>query len=203
MIDVREKLMELLQCGGVRDFPFNAVLADHLISNGVTVLEWISVKYPPKNRGCYLVTVKHWLDGKPVVREARWNGVDWLSCYKAEELTPRVTHWMPMPEPPKGGGAMKDDFEFLRGLANCQDKEQMARYIEEHRQKPMTNADRIRAMSDWALAKHLADIGWDCHFCTEHRRLDNEPLLRGEKCDEKCAEHCLEWLRQPTGDHSG
>ena len=62
---------------------------------------------------------------------------------------------------------------------------------------PMTNADRIRSMSDEELAKHLVDIGWDCHLCAEHRRLDNEPLLRGEKCDEKCAEHCLQWLQQP------
>ena len=51
---------------------------------------------------------------------------------------------------------MKDDFEFLRGLAKCQDKEQMARYIEEHQPKPMTNADRIRAMSDRELAAFLA-----------------------------------------------
>ena len=60
-----------------------------------------------------------------------------------------------------------------------------------------TNADRIRAMSDEELATHLYDIGWDCHLCAEHRRLDNEPLLRGEKCDEKCVEHCLEWLKHP------
>ena len=59
-----------------------------------------------------------------------------------------------------------------------------------------TNADRIRAMSDEELAAHLHDIGWDCNLCAEHRRLDNEPLLRGEKCDEKCVEHCLEWLQQ-------
>ena len=59
-----------------------------------------------------------------------------------------------------------------------------------------TNADRIRAMSDEELAKHLVDIGWDCHFCAEHWRLDNEPLMRGKKCDGKCAEHCLEWLKQ-------
>ena len=65
-------------------------------------------------------------------------------------------------------------------------------------EKPRTNADRIRAMSDEELAKHLVDIGWDCNLCAEHRRLDNEPLLRGEKCDEKCAEHCLEWLQQPA-----
>ena len=59
-----------------------------------------------------------------------------------------------------------------------------------------TNADRIRAMSDEELATHLHDIGWDCHLCAEHGRLDNEPLLRGEKCDEKCVEHCLEWLKK-------
>lgn len=65
---------------------------------------------------------------------------------------------------------------------------------------PQTNADRIRSMSDEKLAKHLADIGWDCHFCTEHWQLDNEPLMCGGKCDEKCAEHCLEWLQQPAED---
>ena len=62
----------------------------------------------------------------------------------------------------------------------------------------MTNADRIRNMSDEELATHLHDIGWDCHLCAEHGRLDNEPLLRGEKCDEKCVEHCLEWLQIPA-----
>ena len=61
-----------------------------------------------------------------------------------------------------------------------------------------TNADRIRSMNDEELARHLHCIGWDCHLCAEHIRLDNEPLLRGEKCDEKCAEHCLEWLKQPA-----
>ena len=64
--------------------------------------------------------------------------------------------------------------------------------------KPQTNADRIRAMSDEELAEHLHDIGWDCHLCAEHKRLDNEPLLRDEKCDEKCVKHCLEWLKQPA-----
>lgn len=60
-----------------------------------------------------------------------------------------------------------------------------------------TNADRIRAMTDEELAAYLVDIGFDCHLCSEHRRLDNEPLLRNEKCDEKCEKHCLDWLKQP------
>ena len=55
----------------------------------------------PERKGCYLVTVNHWLDGTPVVREAFWNGTDWLSCEKRHEITPRVTHWMPLPEAPK------------------------------------------------------------------------------------------------------
>ena len=66
---------------------------------------------------------------------------------------------------------------------------------------PMTNAERIRAMSDEELARHLHCIGWDCHLCAEHKMLDNEPLLRLEKCDENCFEHCLEWLKQPAEDN--
>ena len=64
------------------------------------------------------------------------------------------------------------------------------------RTEQITNADRIRAMSDEELAEHIVNVGWDCHFCAEHLRLDNEPLMKEEKCDERCAEHCLEWLRQ-------
>ena len=74
---------------------------------GMEALErsrWIPVsKNMPEERGCYLVTVKHWYDGKPVTREAFWNGADWLSCEKRVEITPRVTHWMPLPELPEGG----------------------------------------------------------------------------------------------------
>ena len=106
-MDVREKLVELLQDENNpvwRWFPNNMAmvqLADYLIAHGVTVQEWIPVTDSPKEKGCYIVAVHHWLDGKPVTREAYWNGCDWLSCDKKRELTPRVTHWMPMPKPPK------------------------------------------------------------------------------------------------------
>ena len=103
-MDVREKLIEILR---KPIFPHELVdpteaVADYLLDNGVTVQEWISVTESPKRKGCYIVAVNHWLDGKPVTREAYWNGCDWLSCDKKRELTPRVTHWMPLPEPPKG-----------------------------------------------------------------------------------------------------
>lgn len=62
--------------------------------------------------------------------------------------------------------------------------------------KVATHADNIRSMTDEHLAEYLVDIGWDCCFCSEHDRLENEPLLRGEKCDEQCVKHCLEWLQK-------
>ena len=65
---------------------------------------------------------------------------------------------------------------------------------------PMTNADRVRAMTDEELAKCIFEIGFDCHLCSEHERLSDNPLLRHEKCDEKCTEHCLEWLQQPADE---
>lgn len=49
--------------------------------------------------------------------------------------------------------------------------------------KPMTNADRIRAMTDEELAKIL---NGGCH--------------QGAKCNENCVLCWLEWLRSPVED---
>ena len=83
-----------------------------------------------------------------------------------------------------------DDLGLLKKLADCNDKEQMARCIENH--KPMTNADRIRSMSDEELAKWIEADGWGCEDCFEHKR--------GvfDTCDMMCKEHCLAWLQQPA-----
>lgn len=61
--------------------------------------------------------------------------------------------------------------------------------------KQMTNYDNIIHKSVEELAKFLIDeTGWDCNNCSEHHRLSDSPLLRFEKCDEKCTTHCIEWL---------
>ena len=57
---------------------------------------------------------------------------------------------------------------------------------------PMTNADRIRAMSDEELAKMmtLGAGGFDCYVCWKER---------DRKCDMNCCEErCLEWLGKPV-----
>ena len=102
-MDVREKLVGLLKEGirkGFRakgddrlDYSFEDV-ADHLIANGVTVQEWISVKdWLPKPFESVLV----FRDGKISIDYNEGNG--WFAY---DFNGKRVTHWMPLPKPPKG-----------------------------------------------------------------------------------------------------
>ena len=87
-----------------------------------------------------------------------------------------------------------DDMEILKKLAQCEDKEQMQRVIEAHNanQKPQTNADRIRSMSDEELAKGLSENckGMKtCAICP----------LDGKSCAEsEAVSDWLEWLKQPA-----
>ena len=111
MPNTREKLIELLDeatlnlrelCGGYNDGTGNAVRADHLIANGVTVQKWIPVSERLPERdvlvlcigakgGMFLgITTCLFSDGTayfdvPNARRCRF-----------------ATHWMPLPEPPKG-----------------------------------------------------------------------------------------------------
>ena len=106
-MDVREKLVEILQDENNpvwRWFSNNMAmmqLVDYLISNGVTVQEWISVKDRlPEESGMYIVTAN---DG----HAQRVSFVQWQKKSRRWNLTGarsywRVTHWMPMPHPPKG-----------------------------------------------------------------------------------------------------
>lgn len=79
-----------------------------------------------------------------------------------------------------------DDFEIFRKLAMCEDKEQMQRCIDEYNliQKPMTNADRIRAMSDEELSVFL----WG--FEKEEICREGEFFITRRKLNE--------WLKQPV-----
>ena len=109
MMDVREKLVELLtEFYGCDPMYYNVdalAIADHLISNGVTVQEWISVKdrLPEYSNDGFadavLVT-----DGF-VQHMAYFVGGEWRFAESGEIKEPmwyRITHWMPIPQPPKG-----------------------------------------------------------------------------------------------------
>ena len=121
-MDVREKLVELLTefygCDPMYYDVDALAIADHLASNGVTVQEWISVDDRlPENDGSYLVTInsfggrKHinvrWFakDGE-AVNEYELAGQENVWYYYDSEWgyipIDSVTHWMPLPQPPKG-----------------------------------------------------------------------------------------------------
>ena len=104
---VKEKLVELLddmQRSGTGYFGSaieNKKIADYLISNGVTVQEWISVdEMLPEEKVNCIVHYKHaycdnddyWAIGICFYDGEKFR-MDW--SYK-------VTHWMPLPKPPKG-----------------------------------------------------------------------------------------------------
>ena len=113
-MDVREKLVELLDRFVYDEWYGNGDIAEKLISNGVTVQEWISVDDRlPDETGRYLAVKKRIapdeLGGNRtdivILRFFVDDGFrmpthipDWIN----EEINEEVTHWLPLPELPKG-----------------------------------------------------------------------------------------------------
>lgn len=105
-MDVREKLVELLDNAIIDSddnygFPNTNQVADHLISNGVTVQEWISVddRLPEEKVNC-IVHYKHaYCDNDDfwAIGMCFYDGNKFQLYWSY-----KVTHWMPLPEPPKG-----------------------------------------------------------------------------------------------------
>ena len=104
-MDVREKLLDLI-IDAKRTDPetgsFAEYLADHLIANGVTVQEWISVYDELPEAGGYVVCIAKrnpFSRFMPMVARIEKNG--WVNPI-TEQYISEVTHWMPLPNPPKG-----------------------------------------------------------------------------------------------------
>ena len=139
-MDVREKLVDLLDEFVYDEWYGNDEIADKLITNGVTVQEWISVDDRLPENGvhvllcCEMRRYKGAISGKYVCDGyyAEKNKIiaggfpDECNCEYSEEddeyylcegwyeviknwddynsvaVEDFVTHWMPLPEPPKG-----------------------------------------------------------------------------------------------------
>ena len=128
-MDVREKLVELLkeivaiqECGFGDPRPTYETVVSYLMSHGVTVQEWISIKdrLPDEHESLFarykgtdkwrnamfttisdrVIVCAEYENGKRIVKTA--NTVDGVWKVKDIFHPCKVTHWMPMPHPPKG-----------------------------------------------------------------------------------------------------
>ena len=101
-MDVREKLVELIESARYWGSGTSEEIADHLIDNGVTVQEWISVDDELPKTGGYVVCIAKrnpFSRFMPMVARIEKNG--WVNPI-TEQYISEVTHWMPMPQPLKG-----------------------------------------------------------------------------------------------------
>lgn len=117
-MDVREKLVELLCLWGVRKYISSdtdiGMLADFLAIHGVTVQEWISVteRLPDlelaeaKANDCdsyVCLTAKRGFANKDQIFIIKaWYYGDRFENDDGIDITDDVTHWLPLPQPPKG-----------------------------------------------------------------------------------------------------
>ena len=113
MDNIREKLVELLlavdsvcnkgecgDCGAENCFIYRA--ADHLIAHGVMVQEWIPVSERLPEPFVSVLVHMPLEEPCPTVREGyiTRDGIWHSALYDREP--DEVTHWMPLPTPPKG-----------------------------------------------------------------------------------------------------
>ena len=98
VMDTKEKLVELLDRFVYDDWYDNDDIAEKLTSNGVTVQEWISANEPPKDTCEYWIAYK--AGGDYSYSTGYFDGKCWCSALTHHKIP--VTHWMPLPEPPKG-----------------------------------------------------------------------------------------------------
>ena len=114
MMDVRERLVELLRnsphLDAIKGYKGNDCTfeqgADWLIAHGVTVQEWVSVDDRLPEEGEYVLCVLKGFNYGGKIQVCKFVPADKFKDKPYFENFrngfPSVTHWMPLPNPPKG-----------------------------------------------------------------------------------------------------
>ena len=107
-MDVREKLVELLDIIIQPGQKTLGDIADYLISNGVTVQEWISVKDRlPEKDGYYLIFTTQYFTPDHIDEIDHKDGIEISGyCKRYGFLSKNGLHakyWKDIPQPPKEG----------------------------------------------------------------------------------------------------
>ena len=109
-MDVSEKLVELLTefygCDPMYYDVDALAIVQHLITHGVTVQEWISVDDRLPEEGEYVLCVLKGFNYGGKIQVCKFVPADKFKDKPYFEHFrngfPSVTHWMPLPQPPKG-----------------------------------------------------------------------------------------------------
>ena len=92
----REKLLDLI-ISAKRNDPetgsFTERLTDYLLANGVTIQKWIPVSERLPEQGQEVIVASYRMIKPVVFTTIFWN--------KEHDNWYGITHWMPLPEPPK------------------------------------------------------------------------------------------------------
>ena len=106
-MDVRKKLAELVTKAAHSSLPSNTedfhlnMFVTNLLSHGVTVQEWIPVteRLPEKGQEVLVFdTRENWTGFAWLRPDETWTALGFDFPFDLGE----VTHWMPLPQPPKG-----------------------------------------------------------------------------------------------------
>ena len=106
-MDVREKLVEIVKKAAYSSLPSNTedfhlnMFVTNLLSHGVTVQEWVSVteRLPEKGEEVLVFdTRENWTGFAWLRPDETWTALGFDFPFGLGE----VTHWMPLPPPPKG-----------------------------------------------------------------------------------------------------
>ena len=105
-MDVREKLVELIESARYWGSNTSEEIVDKLLDSGVTVQEWISAKDRLPEEGEYVLCVLKGFNYGGKIQVCKFVPADKFKDKPYFEHFrngfPSVTHWMPLPEPPKG-----------------------------------------------------------------------------------------------------
>ena len=106
-MDVREKLVELIESARYWGSNTSEEIADKLIENGVTVQEWISVKDKlPENDGQYLIFTTQYFTPDHIDEIDHIDGIEISGYSKRFGFLSKngiyAKYWCEMPQPPKG-----------------------------------------------------------------------------------------------------
>lgn len=100
-MNVREKLVELIESARYCGSNTSEEIADHLISNGVMVQEWISVDDRLPEEGEYVLCVLKGFNYGGKIQVCKFVPADKFKDKPYFEHFrngfPSVTHWMPLP----------------------------------------------------------------------------------------------------------